>query len=308
MARVTSSLANSFVLEHKLENVVAKREQFRRAAGSERPAIRRSAALRVPRATQALEHELAELRAQHDRLRHTLFDAAQVQRKLGGTRHLVRQPYEVASEIFPVQDISGDFITTFESSDDMILAIGDIGGKGLAAGMWFSHVVGTVRLHCLRQSDPAAALVAVNRDLMSAGMELPLISLLVCRLNVATGEIAYCNAGHPPAILLDREGSTEFLREGGPVLGAIREASYTAGKVTMTPGATLLAFSDGVVECGIARGEEFGEHRVLQKLKAAAGSAVTTLFSVLGAVEDFAGLRQREDDLALMVLQRSLSA
>ena len=308
MARVTSSLANSFLLEHKLENLVAKRERFRRAAGGERSALRRPSPARASRTTQALEHELAELRTQHDRLQHTFFDAAQVQRKLCGTRHLVRKPYEVASEIFPVQDISGDFITIFESGDDLVLAIGDIGGKGLAAGMWFSHVMGTVRLHCLRQPDPAAALAAVNHDLMSAGMELPLISLLVCRLNVATGEIAYCNAGHPPAILLDREGMVESLKEGGPVLGAIPGASYATGKVVMTPGATLLAFSDGVVECGITRGDEFGEHRLLQKLRAASGSAVTTLFSVLGAVEDFACGRQREDDLALMVVQRGMTA
>jgi serine phosphatase RsbU (regulator of sigma subunit) len=307
MARVTNLLANSFVLEHKLENVVAKRERFRRVTGGERPAMRRSAPLRTP-AVQALEHELAELRAQHDGLRHTFFDAAQVQRKLCGTHHLVCKPYEVASEIFPAQDISGDFITIFESDGDLVLAIGDIGGKGLAAGMWFSHVVGTVRLHCLRQRDLAAALTAVNDDLMSAGMELPLTSLLVCRLDIATGNIAYCNAGHPPAILLGRDGLAESLREGGPVLGAIPGASYTAGRTVMTPGSTLLAFSDGVVECGITGGEEFGEHRVLQKLKAAAGSAVTTLFSVLGAVEDFAGGRQREDDLALMVVQRSFSA
>jgi serine phosphatase RsbU (regulator of sigma subunit) len=292
-----------------LERVVAIRGDFRRVSRDERQGVRHSAAPKSSRSTQAVQHELAKLRTDHDRLRHTFFDAAQVQRKLCGTRHLVRKPYEVASEIFPVQDISGDFITIFEEGRDLVFAIGDIGGKGLAAGMWFTHVVGTVRSHSLAQRDVAIALRGVNDDLMSSGMELPLTSLLLCRLDVRTGEITYCNAGHPPAILLKRDGEVESLGEGGPVLGAVVGASYAMGTAVMTAGATLLAFSDGVVECGVTGGDEFGVHRVLQMLQATTtASAVATLFSVLGAVEDFGGGRQREDDLALIVLQRGMNA
>ena len=260
------------------------------------------------RTSHPLEQELGQLRQEHDQLRHSLFEAAHVQRKLCGSRHLSRAPYEVASEIFPVQDVSGDFISVFDSRDDLVIAIGDICGKGLAAGMWFTHVVGTIRLQCGTHRNPAVAMAAVNDDLLRSGMDLPLTSLLLCRLSVATGEITYCNAGHPPGLLIDQGGDVESLAEGGPVLGAISGASYCAGSVVMNPGATLLGFSDGVIECGAAAGDEFGVERVLSKARATTGSAVATLFSVLGAVEDFAGHRRREDDLALMVVKRDMNS
>jgi len=294
-----------------LENVVTIRGRHRSRPWDHRVGLRHAAETAAPDASRrspALEQQLAELRREHDHLRHTLFQAAQVQRKLCGTRHLLRKPYEVASEIFPVHDISGDFITVFESGEDLVFAIGDICGKGLTAGMWFAHVVGTIRLQCMTHRNPAVALTAVNHDLMRSRMELPFTSMLLCRLTLATGEMTYCNAGHPPGLLLEHDGAVEMLGEGGPLLGAIAGASYVAGKAVMTPGATLLGFSDGVVECGAIAGDEVGVERVLAKAQSTTGSAVGTLFSVLGAVEDFAGGRPREDDLALMVVHRDTNA
>jgi serine phosphatase RsbU (regulator of sigma subunit) len=282
---------------------VAIRGQHR-STWEHRSTVRHPASVEAPRPSHPLELQLAELRREHDQLRHTLFQAAQVQRKLCGVRHLRRSPYEIASEIFPVQDISGDFITVFDAGDDVVFAIGDICGKGLAAGMWFAHVVASIRLQAMAHRDPAAALAIVNDDLVRCGMELPLTTLLLCRLQVATGVVTYCNAGHPPGLLLQEDGSVEALTEGGPVLGVIANARYASGITVLNPGATLLGFSDGVVECGEMAGDQFGVDRVLQKARATTGSAVGTLFSVLGAVEDFAGTRSREDDLAMMVVHR----
>jgi len=262
----------------------------------------------VLRRSQNVEEQLGELRQEHDHLRRALFEAAQVQRKLCGTRHLLRRPYEIASEIFPVHHVSGDFVIVQEIGTELVLAIGDICGKGLAAGMWFAHVVGTVRMHAAAKSDPAAAMSVVNDALLRSYMDMPFTSLLLCRLSLTTGEIKYCNAGHPPGLLLDEQGSVEMLTEGGPLLAAVGGASYKSGRTKLKPGATMLGFSDGVIECGVQTGDEFGVHRVLQSTRNAAGSAAGTLFSLFGAVEDFAGNRQREDDLALLVVHRDVNA
>jgi serine phosphatase RsbU (regulator of sigma subunit) len=286
-----------------VENVVATRGQHRSTWGH-RSTLRHPASAEAARPGHPLEIQLAELRREHDHLRHTLFQAAQVQRQLCGVRHLRKPPYEIASEIFPLQDISGDFITVFEDGHEIVFAIGDICGKGLAAGMWFAHIVASIRLEAMTHRDPAAALAVVNDDLVRCGMDLPMTSLLLCRLQIATGNITYCNAGHPPGLLLEDDGNVAALTEGGPVLGVIPNARYASGTTVLNPGATLLGFSDGVVECGEMAGDQFGVDRVLEKAQAASGSAVGTLFSVLGAVEDFAGSRSREDDLAMMVVHR----
>ncbi len=236
------------------------------------------------RRNRALEEQLATLRREHDDLRRTMYEAAQVQRKLCGPRLLRREPFEIASEIFPVRHLSGDFISVLELGTDLVFAIGDIAALG----------------------SPAAALAAINRDLLQTRLELPLTSLLLARLTLNTGEITYCNAGHPPALLFRDDGHVENLQEGGPLLGALVGACFANGRTTLRPGDTLLGYSDGIAECRNENGAEFGAERLAA---AAQGSGRSTasgaLFSVLGAVEDFAGSQPREDDMALIVVRRA---
>jgi phosphoserine phosphatase RsbU/P len=130
--------------------------------------------------------------------------------------------------------------------------------------------------------------------------------LLLGRLDPVTGEITYCNAGHPPAVLLRANGQVEELGCGGPLLGALTSPSFTNGTAVLQPGDTLLGYSDGITECCNAAAAAFG----VEGLRAAAANAcnsgvAATLFSVLAAVEDFAGSLPREDDFALIVAHRN---
>jgi hypothetical protein len=78
-----------------------------------------SGSVDVARGNRVLEDQLATLRREHDDLRRTIYEAAQVQRKLCGSHLLRREPFEIASEIFPVRHLSGDFISVFELGTDL---------------------------------------------------------------------------------------------------------------------------------------------------------------------------------------------
>ena len=254
---------------------------------------------------RALGDQLASLKLEHDDLRRAMYEAAQVQRRLCGLRHLRAGSYEFASEIFPVRHLSGDFISLLHIEGDLVLAIGDIAGKGLMAAMWFTYVVGMIRLKVTTVGDPAAALSSVNRDLLLTGLEVPLTTLFLARLNLESGNLTYCNAGHPPALLLRENSEVEELRIGGPVLGAIYEASFVNGGATLCPGSTLLAYSDGITECRNEMGTEFGCKGLLNAARTFSRCKPSVLlFSLLAAMENFTGTQRREDDVALMVLHR----
>ena len=256
---------------------------------------------------RALEEQLAALRREHDGLRGAMFEAAQVQRKLCGPRHVRRASFELAREIFPVRHVSGDFISVFDLGSDLVFAIGDIAGKGLYAGMWFAHIVSMLRSQVGVSGDPAAALCAINQDLLHTSPEAPLTTLFLARLEVNSGEVTYSNAGHPAALLLREGGELEGLSEGGPLLGVVDDAPYVSGRVTLQPGDTLLGYSDGVAECRNPSGADFGVERLEAAARLShAASANALLFSVLGAAEDFAAGYPREDDMALIVLRREL--
>ena len=250
----------------------------------------------------ALEEQFAQLRCEHDDLRRTLFEAAQVQRKLCGPRYRRFGAFEVASEIFPVRHLSGDFVSLFECAGDLVFAIGDISGKGLPAGMWFTHVVSLLRQEFEVCGDPAATLSAVNRDLLRSRLDVPLTTLFLACLHLNTAEVTYCNAGHPPALLLRANGQVESLQEGGPLMGVVTGAGFANGQVALRAGDTLLGYSDGIVECRNPEGFDFGVERLLAAAQMDGGAASATLFSVLGAVEDFAGCHPREDDMAVIAV------
>jgi len=254
---------------------------------------------------RALEEQLVSLRRRNDDLIRAMYDAVQVQRRHCGPRHLRAGSYEFASEIFPVHYLSGDFVTVMEVEGDLVFAIGDIAGKGLMAGMWFTHVVGMIRRQISLVGDPAVALSAVDRDLQLAGLELPLTTLFLARLNLENGQLTYCNAGHPPALLIRENEEVQELSAGGPVLGTISTTSFVNGTAVLLPGDTLLAYSDGISECRNESGIEFGTSSLIKGTRALSGlNPRVVLFSVLAAVENFAGKQHREDDIALIALHR----
>lgn len=254
---------------------------------------------------RALGERVASLEREHDELRQAVFAAAQLQRKLCAPRQTRRGKFEIASEIFPVRHLSGDFYQVLDWGDATGLAVGDIAGKGFTAGLWLAHLVGLIRSAPGSLPDPGAALAAVNSGLCRMQVEPPLAAVFLARLDHRRGELLYSNAGLPPAAVLRADGSVITLEAGGPILGGVPRAAFACGRVELGRGDTLLSFSDGIVECRNGREEEFGTNRLLAAAQSAKhNSASGMLFSILGAVQDFAGSRPREDDLTLMVVRR----
>lgn len=254
---------------------------------------------------QELEVKLAALQKDYAELHTEIFEAAQVHRRLCAPR-LVRQGnFEIASEIFAVRHLPGDFFTVEERNNGTILALGDICGKGLAAGMWTTHLVGLVGARVAVSSEPEAIVAGVNRDICLTESGMPLASLFLAKLDPITGLVKYCSAGHPPALLLRANGELEFLSAGGMLLGVVPAAPYVSGCFELGAGDVLMVYSDGITESCNHAGEEFGYARLEAQLRRARTDAAdAVLFSVLGAVQDFAAASPLVDDMSLAIVRR----
>ena len=259
-----------------------------------------------PRANEKeLESKLAELQKDYIALHAAIFEAAQVHRRLCAPRLLRYGDFEIASEIFAVRHLPGDFFTVREARDGVILALGDICGKGLAAGMWTTHLVGLLSRHSAIISDPDSITGGLNRDLCRLGTAVALSSLFLAKLDPTSGWLDYCSAGHPPAFLLRAKGEMESLSKGGMLLGVTPTAAYVSGQVKLHSGDALLIYSDGVIESVNDENQEFGRQRIETELRRAqGGSADSMLFSVLGAVQDFAAVQPLADDMSLVIVKR----
>jgi len=250
-----------------------------------------------------LQQKLETLQRDYAELNTAIFDAAQVHRRLCAPSLLRHGAFDVATETFAVRHLPGDFVSVEETRDGLVLALGDIGGKGLAAGMWVTHLIGLLRTHTAASSDPEMIVAGINNDIARLASVEPLSTLFVARLS-KSGQLDYTSAGHPPALLLRKNGQLELLSDGGPVLGAVPAAVFDRGTVKLRGGDLLLACSDGILESFNEAEQEFGNMRLQTELRRAqGGSAEAVLFSVLGSVQDFAAPRPLTDDMTLMVVK-----
>ena len=253
-----------------------------------------------------LELKLERLQRDYAELNTAVFEAAQVHRRLCAPSLVRHGEFDVASEIFAVRHLPGDFFSVEETDRGLVLALGDIGGKGLAAGMWVTHLIGLIGSHTATNSNPESIVAAVNRDIARLSAVEPLSSLFVARLDTTSGKFDYCSAGHPPALLLRSDGILELLSDGGPVLGAVPNAFFERGSAQLDAGDLLLVSSDGILESFNEAEQEFGAMRLQTELRRAqGGSAESVLFSVLGSVQDFAAPRPLTDDMTLVVVKNN---
>jgi serine phosphatase RsbU (regulator of sigma subunit) len=267
-------------------------------------ALPRFAAVPVP-APSPVEEEVVNLRDHGRQLHEQLFEASQIQRKLSGPRSLRRGKFQFGSEVFAARYIPGDFTALWEVGEDkVVFAIGDIAGKGVAAGMWFTYMVGLLRACCSNSATPAETLAELNRNLCTLRPLAPFSTIFLAQFHCATGEVVYCNGGHFTPVVLRAAGKREMLDRGGPLLGALPDATYECGHLKLRTGDSLVAYSDGVLECRNAADQEFGIERLIAAAEQTKHfSAQTAVLSVLASLQDFANGAPPADDVTLMMVQ-----
>src|ERR1700730_14784265 len=122
----------------------------------------------------AIQQHLDAGRREHAILQQAIYEAAQIQRKLCSPRELVWGDFEIAGEIFPVRHLSGDFFKVMQLDAVLGLALGDIAGKGLSAGIWQAHLIDLIQRCARTYLHPADVIAGVNRELCQDLGEPPL--------------------------------------------------------------------------------------------------------------------------------------
>jgi sigma-B regulation protein RsbU (phosphoserine phosphatase) len=233
--------------------------------------------------------------------------ASEVQRNLF-PRELPRLPgWEVAAVCRPARTVAGDYYDVVRTADGGLgLALGDVSGKGIGASLLSAGVHAMVRGRLPgRACDLAALLDDLNTHLLESSADEMFATLVLARIDAADGRMTYVNAGHPPPLLLGARGA-QWLGEGGPLVGVMRDARYVPGEARLEPGDLLVIYSDGVTEAERGDREMFGDPRLLAALEGTRGAgAEAALAAVLRAVEAFTAGAEPADDVSLVVVRRA---
>ena len=214
----------------------------------------------------------------------------------------VRDYFSAAAEMVPCHSIGGDFYDYLDLDGHCGFVLGDVAGKGAAAGLLGARVQ-EIFVHRAPGADPATTVSIINTALVKKGLEARFVTLFYGILS-PTGELTYCNAGHNPPLLIGQHG-VRRLTTGGPIVGLFDAAEFGQEVVTLSPGDTLIAFSDGVSEASNADGTEFGDERIVECVQAAPGdlTARGVVGLVMAAVREFTVGEPQADDITVLVVQ-----
>jgi len=236
------------------------------------------------------------------RLERELQTASEFQQGLLPTAPPTHDYFSAAAEMVPCLSIGGDFFDYLDLDGNFGFVLGDVAGKGAAAGLLGARVQ---EIFAMRApgSDPAPTLATINTAMVKKGLEARFVTIFYGILT-PDGELTYCNAGHNPPLLVGKN-EVRRLTTGGLIVGLFEEAEYEQEVVTMSPGDTLIIFSDGVSEATNAEGTEFGDERLLECVQAC-GSNIEPrglVEQVLASVREFTVGEPQSDDITVLVVR-----
>jgi serine phosphatase RsbU (regulator of sigma subunit) len=197
--------------------------------------------------------------------------------------------YAVTSAYQPAMEVGGDFFQIIPNEDgSAIVALGDVSGKGLKAGMNVSMIVGVLRAEA-GNTNPAELLGSLNRCIvgrMSGGFATG----MVFRVD-QDGTVTFANAGHLPPYL----NGQEYPLDASLPLGLISYSDYTETRMHLEPGDQLSVYTDGLLEATSPTGELFG----FERMNALFATRPTAQQAMKAAI-DFG----QEDDITVLTITR----
>jgi steroid delta-isomerase-like uncharacterized protein len=232
-----------------------------------------------------------------------LATASAVQRLLMARADLTGDFFEVARASFPCRTIGGDFLEFHDLQPlSLGVALGDVSGKGAPAALVAAMLHGMMTMATDGFATPEILLHRLNVGLCRRQIDERYATVCYATLTF-DGRLAYSNAGHPPPLLV-AGGDVRPLAAGGPILGVFEDATFPSETLQLSPGDSVILYSDGVTEAPSSSGEDFGMSRLVEAAGTLAGASAPDLVAgLLASVNEFTAGTTSIDDATIAVLQ-----
>lgn len=214
--------------------------------------------------------------------------------------------WELVPHLVSCTEVGGDMYDVFTLPDDrVVIAVGDVAGKGLGAALLVSSMLPLLRGLAGPGLDPAALVTRLDAVLFAVTEPVRYATLFLGVLDPATGRLDYVNAGHNPPYLVRLDGKVETLPPTGMPVALVGEGTWTNGAAWLRAGDLLALFTDGIPEAWNVADEDYGDERLRDVLVAARGlPAAEVRDAVLNDLAAFVGEAPASDDVTLVLVRR----
>ena len=216
---------------------------------------------------------------------------------------------DIAFATRPQNSVAGDYYDAFypnpEEHERLMLVIADVAGKSVPAALLMATLQASLRTIAGENAALADLVARLNRYACAHSLNgLRFTTAVLGEYNPVSRRLVYVNAGHNAPILRHANGALENLEVGGLPLGIRSDEKYETASLALTPGDTLIFFTDGVVEAFNEAGEEFGNARWLEAIRNLPDlNAQETLKFLMKKVDEFVLATRQSDDITCLIFR-----
>ena len=241
-------------------------------------------------------------------LQNELNIASQMQQSILPAQFPRGPDFQVYASMTPARNVGGDFYDVVHLEDNRIgIAIADVSDKGVPAALYMMSSRTLLKSAAIGCESPSQVLDEVNGLLQDDSDTGMFVTLFYGIYDPATNEFTYANGGHNPPLIVHADGSSTVLAmTGGVALGVVPSIQYEQTTVALSPGDTILLYTDGVTDATNEEGEFFGLERLQVTF---AGNpprdSRAANEAVFEALQNFVGDVAQADDITCLALSRS---
>lgn len=216
-----------------------------------------------------------------------------------------RDDLMLTAKLVPAKEVGGDLYDFFIENEKLYFMIGDVSGKGIPASLVMAVTCRLFRSVASHLDKPEEIITSLNNSLSDGNESNMFCTAFLGILDLKTGHLDYCNAGHNAPLLIDSDGNVSAMEVIPNLpLGLFEGFPYQGQEATITKGTMLYLFTDGVNEAENNVMEQFGDDRLvsLLKSKATCGPAEITE-STFAEVQRYADGADQSDDITVMCLK-----
>jgi sigma-B regulation protein RsbU (phosphoserine phosphatase) len=204
----------------------------------------------------------------------------------------------------PAREVGGDYYDWVPLPGGRIgCVVADVSGKGMPAALLMAQLQAAFKAQAQQGRPPEAVVTSVNQFLSVTMEPARFVTLFYGVFDPGAGTLTYANAGHNPAFLWRRDGTSEWVGEGGLMLSPVSLSPYQAYTIPFQPGDGIVLYTDGVTEAEAAGGAQWEEaHLQRAIMEGPRNSAREVAQRVMSAVTAFVAGNEQSDDMTLAVL------
>ena len=215
-----------------------------------------------------------------------------------------RNDIDIFGSLTPAKDVGGDLFDFFLSDEKLFFCIGDVSGKGIPAAMVMTMTHSLFRMATSRDDNLASIMQNINETFCKGNNSGMFVTMFIGILDLPTGKLRYCNAGHEIAFLVSEENIRPLDLIANMPIGVFSDFKYESQEEVMESGTTLFTYTDGLTEAMNEERKRYGIARVEEAITSSLSIMPKDLITHIDKdVHKFVKEAPQSDDLTMLAIK-----